>query len=240
MSTLTSPRFRPILLAERFGPTLQGEGPSTGQQALFIRLSRCNLSCPGCDTPYTWDWTRFDPRQESTQLSVDELYEWVVGQTVRLIVITGGEPLLQQDRLLPLVHSLANEGRRIEIETNGTINPSPDLIESVTQFNVSPKTSRFAGANIDENRRINPHALEILSSSGKAIFKFVITRREDLDEVAHYERLFGLAPVWVMPEGTSARTVLDRMTWLADEAIRRSWNLSTRLHTLVWGDQRGR
>lgn len=240
MSTVTASPSRPILLAERFGPTLQGEGPSTGQQALFIRMSRCNLSCPGCDTPYTWDWTRFDPRQESTQLSVDELYEWVAGQTVRLIVITGGEPLLQQDRLLPLVHSLANEGRRIEIETNGTITPSPDLIGSVTRFNVSPKTSSFAGADTDENKRINPHALEVLASSGKAIFKFVISRREDLDEVAHYEQLFGLAPVWVMPEGTSARTVLDRMTWLADEAIRRSWNLSTRLHTLLWGDQRGR
>ena len=50
-----------LVVAEVFGPTFQGEGPSTGQRAGFVRLGRCNLDCSWCDTPYTWDWERFDP-----------------------------------------------------------------------------------------------------------------------------------------------------------------------------------
>ena len=67
-----------LLVAERFGverPTFQGEGPSSGVPALFIRLSRCNLTCTWCDTPYTWDTSRFDV--------VDEPPGQVPGQVLR-------------------------------------------------------------------------------------------------------------------------------------------------------------
>ncbi|MGH3922689.1 MAG: 7-carboxy-7-deazaguanine synthase QueE, partial [Pseudonocardiaceae bacterium] len=69
---------RGLLIAEQFGPTFQGEGPSVGQQALFIRLSSCNLSCSWCDTPYTWDWTRFDPRVESRRVPAEDLLAWAL------------------------------------------------------------------------------------------------------------------------------------------------------------------
>lgn len=240
MTTAADPVTRPLLVAEHFGPTLQGEGSSSGKLALFIRLSRCNLSCPGCDTPYTWDWTRFNSMHESRRIATDELRLWGTSQPVELVVITGGEPLLQQEALLPLVRSLVESGRRIEIETNGTVIPSPGLLDSVTQFNVSPKTATFAGEKVPQNVRINPEALRVFTASGKAIFKFVVSRKEELGEVAHYEEEFNLTPLWVMPEGITRETVLDRMPWLADEAVRRNWNFSTRLHILLWGDQRGR
>lgn len=85
-----------LLIAERFDPTLQGEGSSTGQQALFIRLSRCNLTCPACDTTYTWDWSRFDPAAEASRVPIDELVAWVLASSTTLVVIIGGEPLLEQ------------------------------------------------------------------------------------------------------------------------------------------------
>lgn len=67
------------------------EGPSTGQLALFIRLSHCNLSCPGCDTPESWDWSRHDPRTESRWARIDELLRWVhEHKSAELVVITGG------------------------------------------------------------------------------------------------------------------------------------------------------
>lgn len=231
---------RPLLVSECFGPTFQGEGPSAGKPAVFIRLSRCNLSCPGCDTPYTWDWSRFDPRRESRRLSVDDLYRWVTTQLVDLVVISGGEPLLQQESLRPLVRSLAEAGHRIEIETNGTVAPNSDIIDSVDQFNVSPKTSAFAGTAVEWDARINPEALRVFTSSKKSIFKFVVTQEGDLDEISQYTEEFDLSPLWVMPEGTTREQVLDRMSWLAEEAVRRNWNLSTRLHILLWGDERGR
>ncbi|MGH3822135.1 MAG: 7-carboxy-7-deazaguanine synthase QueE [Pseudonocardiaceae bacterium] len=116
-----------------------GEGPSCGRQALFVRLSRCNLSCPRCDTPYTWDWQRFDVGAETRRLTAADILDWALGYPTELLVITGGEPLLQQDLLVPLVTGLAAAGRRVEVETNGTIVPAPVLVDAVAGFNVSPK-----------------------------------------------------------------------------------------------------
>lgn len=240
MSTLTNPVARPLLVSECFGPTLQGEGPSTGRRALFIRLSRCNLSCPGCDTPYTWDWSRFDPSRETQRTPADELFRWATAQSVDLVIISGGEPLLQQEALRPLVRHLADAGRRVEIETNGTIVPSAGIIDAASQFNVSPKTASFSGSAVSRSTRINPEALRTFVSSGKSIFKFVVSNERDLDEISQHSYKFDLSPVWIMPEGTTRELVLSRMPWLADEAIRRNWNLSTRLHIILWGDERGR
>lgn len=236
---ITSVAARTLLVAECFGPTLQGEGPSTGQQALFVRLSRCNLACPACDTPYTWDWSRFDPTAEARRVPVEELVAWALGSSTRLIVVTGGEPLLQQPGLVGLVRALTQQGRRVEIETNGTLSPNPDLLEATAQFTVSPKLSTF-GAGMPVARRINPAALRGYVSSGKSVFKFVIKAPADLDEVTELEGQLGLSPVWVMPEGTTRDTVLSGMSWLAEEALARGWHLSGRLHVLLWGDERGR
>jgi 7-carboxy-7-deazaguanine synthase len=66
-----------LAVAECYGPTFQGEGPSAGRPALVLRLSRCNLACPSCDVPYTWDWARFSPAAESRRFSASELAKWV-------------------------------------------------------------------------------------------------------------------------------------------------------------------
>ncbi|MFF2955877.1 7-carboxy-7-deazaguanine synthase QueE [Kitasatospora sp. NPDC057965] len=224
-----------LLVAECFGPTFQGEGPSAGQQSLFVRLSRCNLHCPGCDTPQTWDWSRFNPREVATRHSVEDLAAWVMARTPRLVVVTGGEPLLQQPSLVDLVQLLS--GRRVEVETNGTVVPQPELIESVTAFNVSPKLKAFAGPR---DRRIVPEALSAFAASGRARFKFVVQEVAQLDEVASLVETFSLPEVWIMPEGTSSETVLGGMRGLADEVLDRGWHLTPRLHTLLWEDEHGR
>ncbi|TQS42790.1 7-carboxy-7-deazaguanine synthase QueE [Cryptosporangium phraense] len=226
-----------LRVAELFGPTLQGEGPSAGQRAVFVRLSGCNLDCGWCDTPYTWDWARFDPAQESRTLPVQAVLDWILGRDTDLVVITGGEPLIQHARLTPLAQALAAAGRRIEIETNGTIAPPDRLIECVERFNVSPK---LGGSGVPIGRRIRPAALEALRGTGKAVFKFVIGAPEDLAELADLQARFGLAPVWVMPQGTHPADVVEGLRALAEPTLAHGWNLSSRLHVLVWGDQRGR
>lgn len=228
-----------LLIAEMFGPTLQGEGPSCGQQALFVRLSRCNLSCTECDTPYTWDWSRFDIVAETSRLTAADILHWVLSHPTRLVVVTGGEPLLQQELLVPLVTALTAAGRRVEVETNGTIIPAAPFAEAVAGFNVSPKLSSFASP-ADLERRINPEALRVLAATGRAVFKFVASSIADLGEIADLERRFDLQPVWVMPKGTTTEPLLAVMRDLADEVVGRGWHLSTRLHLLLWGDIRGR
>ncbi len=231
-----------LWVAEMFGPTVQGEGPSTGQHAMFIRLAGCHLSCSYCDTAYTWDANRYDLAAERHPATVDELLVWVKNAWTGLAVITGGEPLLQQQALIPLATALASDGYRIEVETSGTIAPLPALSEAVTAFNVSPKLS---SSGLPEHRRIRPDALRALYGTGKAVWKFVATDLADLDEIRALEAAIDttdgwVEPVWVMPEGVTAEVVLQRMRLLAQPVIDRGWNLSTRLHILLWGDARGR
>jgi organic radical activating enzyme len=225
-----------LLVAEHFGPTWQGEGASRGRQALFIRLSRCNLACVWCDTPYTWDWTRFDPNAEAKRLGAAELAEWALGFPTRLIVITGGEPLLQQDALGELTSRLIEAGRGVEIETNGTIPPRPELVETVEAFNVSPK---LPAAGMSASSRVDPAALRAFVASGKARFKFVFTDVAQLCEADELVAEFGMEDVWAMPEGTTAEAVVAGMRALRDAVLARGWHLTGRDHILLWGNARG-
>jgi organic radical activating enzyme len=226
-----------LRVAELFGPTFQGEGPSAGQRAAFIRLSGCPVGCGWCDEPQTWDWSRFDQHAESRVLTVGEVSDWAAGIPARLVVITGGEPLAQQRALAPLAARLAAAGRRVEVETSGTICPAVPLLGAATAFSVSPK---LASSGVPHGRRIRPRALSAFAASGKAVFKFVACTPADLDEVADLEARFGLAPVWIMPEGVTAEKVLAGMRQLADEVLSRGWHLTSRMHVLLWGDARGR
>lgn len=229
-----------LIVAECFGvetPTFQGEGPSCGHPALFIRLSRCNLTCARCDTKETWDWSKFDPRQVATKRSVADLLTWAAVSPVELVVITGGEPLLQQRRLVPLVRGLLAAGKRVEFETNGTITPDPGLLVDGVRFNVSPKLTSFG---VDEVKSIVPAALEAFADSGQAAFKFVASSVTDLDRVAELAELHRLEPVWVMPEGTTAEAIIATTRLIADAVAARHWYLSSRLHVLAFADTRGR
>jgi 7-cyano-7-deazaguanosine (preQ0) biosynthesis protein QueE len=226
-----------LVVSEVFGPTFQGEGPTLGRRAAFVRLGRCNLDCSWCDTPYTWDWGRFDPAAELAERPVDRVVAEVEAMGVDRVVVTGGEPLLQQRRLVPFLEAATARGWAVEVETNGTIVPTAATVAAVERFNVSPKTSN---SGVSAERAVVPEALAALLASGKAAFKFVATGIEDLDEIGALVRDHGLAPVYVMPEGTDAATLTARGRSLADAVSARGWHLTTRLHILLWGDTRGR
>jgi 7-carboxy-7-deazaguanine synthase len=226
-----------LAVSEVFGPTFQGEGPSMGQRAAFVRLGRCDLDCRWCDTPYTWDWKRYDPAVEVTTRAVADIVAELEAMRPGRVVVTGGEPLLQQRRLGPLLEACVERGWPVEVETNGRHAPAAGVTQLVERFNVSPK---LANSGVDEPRRLVPEALAAFMATGKAVFKFVVAEPAELDEVASIVDRFDLAPVWIMPEGTDAETVTARMRTLADPVSARGWNLTTRLHVLVWGDERGR
>ncbi|WP_433358841.1 7-carboxy-7-deazaguanine synthase QueE [Streptosporangium sp. CA-115845] len=229
-----------LIVAECFGvekPTFQGEGPSCGVPALFIRLSRCNLTCSWCDTTYTWDWSRFDPHKESTRQTVADLLAWALASAVKLVVITGGEPLIQQPSLIPLVRGLLAAGKRVEFETNGTIAPDPALLVDGVCFNVSPK---LANSDVEEDRRIKPAVLEAFVASGRAVFKFVTRTVAELDEIGALVDRYGLDPVYVMPEGTTPQDLIAATRVLADAVAARRWYFTQRLHVLAFAERRGR
>ena len=224
-----------LVVSEVFGPTLQGEGPSAGRAAGFVRLGRCNLACVWCDSRYTWDWDHYDPAEELRAVSTSSLLDQVAAMDVDMMVVTGGEPLLQQRHLPPLLEGAKQQGWRVEVETSGTIPPhlAPGLVD---QFNVSPKLGNSG------NRRGRPYRPEVLrafQATGRAVFKFVVQAPSDLDEADSMVAECGLEAVYVMPEGTDATTLTTRMQQLAGPVLARRWNLTPRLHILLWGDRRG-
>lgn len=224
-----------LVVNECFGPSLQGEGPSSGRRCGFVRLGRCSLACTWCDEPQTWAWDRFDPAAELQQLSVEAVLGALDTMSVDMVVVTGGEPLLQQPGLEALLCGVKERGWRAEVETAGTI--SPTMAHGlVDQWNVSPKLANSGNAL---ERRYKPDVLQRFEASGRAVFKFVVCERVDLDEVDAIVRQCGLTNVWIMPEGTDAATLERRSTALADDVVKRGWNLTTRLHILLWGDKRG-
>jgi organic radical activating enzyme len=116
--------------------TIQGEGPFCGQPAVFIRLAGCNLQCPGCDTDYTSN--RKDAQRISDVASAVNC-SYPCGTSCKLVVITGGEPFRQN--ITPLVQMLLDYGYEVQVETNGTLAPSPDL-NSRTFIVCSPKAGK--------------------------------------------------------------------------------------------------
>lgn len=119
--------------------TIQGEGPNCGQPAIFIRLWGCNLMCPGCDTDYTSKKTAMSVavlRGRVDELKIDEYPD----APKPLVVITGGEPFRQN--ITHICTSLLKAGYRVQVETNGTLPPSPNL-DSTVEIVCSPKTGKI-------------------------------------------------------------------------------------------------
>jgi hypothetical protein len=92
---------------------------------------------------------------------------------------------------------------------------------------------------VPQAKRLKYPVLRALGRSGKAVYKFVVMSVDDLDEVDEVVTACGLAPVYVMAEGTSAPAIVERTRELADAVLAKGWNLTTRLHVLVWGERRG-
>lgn len=222
-------------VSEVFGPTLQGEGPSAGQPAAFLRLGGCNLACSWCDTPYTWDASRFDLRVEITRRDQEGLIAELVGMGVDRLVVTGGEPLLQQRSLVHLLSEIGYAFPHVEIETNGTVAPDQDLVPLVERFHVSPKL-----AHSGNDDPIKHHALREFQRTGKSLFKFVVQEPGDVLEVEGVVNAHRLTDVWLMPEGTDPGVISKRLGWVCDAAIERGWSVSSRLHILAWDNERGR
>jgi 7-carboxy-7-deazaguanine synthase len=224
--------------------SIQGEGPSTGETAVFLRLADCNLKCTWCDTPYSWNWASYkkaDNTEPLTPSAAAARIRELAADTARLLVVTGGEPMLQQPSLHETL-TLINEkspGIRFEIETNGTVPPSPSLNETVFRYIVSPKLSNAGGTR---NSRIRLKALRGYTGLARTNLKFVVASLNDFTELLAIVELLDIPTnqVWIMPEARDRRTLLAVSEAIAPHVVALGFNLSTRLHILLWGDQPGR
>lgn len=239
--------------------TLQGEGISQGAPAIFVRASLCNLHCRWCDTDFTWNWegtpwphdhdqdqgyAKYRKEDHLIDLDPSEIAERIhnLQANCQRLVLTGGEPLLQQEELIALLDELAaksDESWTVEVETNGTLTPLPALAERVSQFNVSPKLENSGNA---ESLRLTEDALRAFNGLPNTWFKFVISTPSDLLDVQELEKRCKIASsrILLMPEGRTKSDLQNRQSWLVDACLERGYRYSGRLHVDLWGDQRGR
>lgn len=223
--------------------------------SVFVRTSLCNLHCIWCDTDYTWNWKgtrfehvhdakpgyqKFDKKQWIAECSVPDVAATVFHFKCPNIILTGGEPMLQQPGLTQLMLELCSKSSNyhFEVETNGTLVPTAKFDAAIDQYNVSPK---LENSNNPKSLREKAKALRFFAASPKANFKFVIAEKSDLDEVLRLLEVYAIAPekVWLMPEGTSAAALSKRRKWLVEKCKTHGFRYSDRLHIQIWGSKKG-
>jgi organic radical activating enzyme len=235
MTSTAASETEPLLKVSEIFDSIQGEGASAGTPCTFLRLAGCNLSCSWCDTPYTWDWKRFDRNQEITRRTLAEVAARI-GDAPRLVV-TGGEPLLQQ-RTLAQLFELLPATLPIEVETNGTIVPSAPLLHRIQQWNVSPKMKN-SGESLE--RRFKFEALSALRASGRAWLKLVVAGEHDVAEAMRLasELEWDRTRVLLMPLADTREVLHELLPQVQRLAAANGVGASSRLHVELWSGKRG-
>lgn len=238
--------YRPLVIAARDDRlriaevfhSIQGEGGLVGVPSFFIRTSGCNLRCEWCDTPYT-SW-----QPEGDWRTIDELLT-AVPNSVRHVVVTGGEPLLWPN-LPRLTAALRKTGRHVTIETAGTVYQALecDLMSvSPKLANSDPGPQRSAAVRADHaSRRLAPAVLAHMLEQYACQLKFVVAEPGDLAEIdALLAELPPIAPeaVLLMPLGVRASDVRRRGRWLVELCKERGYRYTPRVHIDLYGDTRG-
>lgn len=232
-----SPNEEKLLISEIFY-SVQGEGTMIGRPSVFLRLGSCNLHCVWCDTAYTWDWKRYNYEKELEFMSKDDVRDRILHYKCQRLVVTGGEPLLQQNALVRLLNDLKERNFYIEIETNGTLQPIAPLVATIDQWNVSPKLEN--SENSQENRE-QGSCYRLFRSLSSSFFKYVIQSPEDVKEVDELVTRYALnkKQVILMPEGVTRDVISQREVWLKEICAERGYNFSGRLHIKLWDNMRG-
>jgi len=226
----------PIPVAETFY-SIQGEGSLVGRPALFIRFGGCNLRCKWCDTTSVW--------RKGKPYSFEELTEIVkrfAGKGID-IVFTGGEPLIHQKWIERIIREFDDEFLLYQIETNGTIPPMTSLTErDDVFFNVSPKLSN---SGMPEENRIVPeaiHSLSHLAREGRAIFKFVVLSREDVEEALEtFIAPFSIPQhaIYLMPLSNTRDEFIRRSPKVVELCKEFGFSFSPRLQLVIWNRRTG-
>lgn len=242
-------------IAEHF-LSVQGEGLSVGMPAVFIRLQHCILECKWCDTVEVWKQGRAYLREEFHEL-LRGYYKEQRLYTVPRLVITGGEPLMQQKVLAEWLDEFVENTDEeyglgavpvVEVETAGVLMPSAELRSLVKQWNVSPKLDNSGESFV---RRFNPKTLAAFgqidrSNEASVCWKFVIGRESDLDEVhsildAAYllDDDMGKVAVYLMPEAKTRAEFLALAPNVAEWCKATGYRFGNRLQLICWDKATG-
>jgi 7-carboxy-7-deazaguanine synthase len=147
--------------------SLQGESTYAGLPCIFVRLTGCNLRCSWCDSEYTFQ----GGRKMTSEEILDEVKR--LSPNGGLVEITGGEPMLQERELLPLMGQLLDAGYRVLLETSGERPLERVPAEVIKIVDVKCPNSGEAGTFHSENlESLNLHDEIKFVLSGRADYEF--------------------------------------------------------------------
>jgi len=214
--------------------SIQGEGRTIGKNVVFLRLSGCNLKCTYCDSKYSWSDGKF--------IQMSDIIDYIKSTKANGLVITGGEPLLQLEAIKCLLVDISNEiGKdfHIEIETNGTIKIGiyDNYLFSNVYFNVSPKLKNSDCFYKLDDVRVN--LIHFNNYFKNSIFKFVVSSKDDIDEINILCEGFNENRIYLMPEGITREVQIKNQIDVIDICKEFGYNFSPRTHILIWDNKKG-
>jgi 7-carboxy-7-deazaguanine synthase len=196
--------------------SIQGEGDRSGWPCIFIRLSFCNLRCSWCDSEYTF--------YEGEDQSIEEVLDSISGYPCKLVEVTGGEPLVQED-CLPLLKALCDAGYEVMLETSGSLDIAP----------VDPRVRRIMDLKCPGSGMVSRNRMENLKELRDTDeLKFVIQDRLDYEwakDLILTEQLPDRCPILFSP-------VWDRVEfaelaeWILDDGL--PVRLQLQIHKFIW------
>ena len=208
--------------------SINGEGRRAGELAVFIRMKGCNLRCTYCDTL----WAN-EADCESTEMTVDEIVSYIEESKVKNVTLTGGEPLLREGMAELITAILSDPQRRVEIETNGSVDLSPYCeLERRPSFTMDYK---MPDSGMEHAMCLSN--MEKLSSEDTV--KFVVSSRSDM------ERALEIIEKYDLRERTAVyfSPVFGRIepVELVDFLMEKKLNdvkIQIQLHKVIWDPQK--
>jgi organic radical activating enzyme len=172
------------------------------------------------------------------EMSPEEVEQKILGHQCDYLVITGGEPMIQQRELIYLLQCLKNQESYIEMETNATILPDPEVVKLIDHWSLSPKLGN--SGNPPSLREV-AECYRFFRNLPSSHFKYVIQDEDDLAEVQSIVQKYNLPAerIILMPQARDKETLVKRSRWLAEACKNQGYLFSTRLQIMLWGNQRG-
>lgn len=204
--------------------SIQGESTYAGLPCVFVRLAGCNLRCEWCDTAYAQETDGAD------DLSIEDIIGKIKQSPYRLVELTGGEPLLQEEAKL-LSRTLLESGYKVLIETNGSVSLK-GLPEGIVKIiDVKCPSSGHAGCFLMEN-------LDFINPEDE--IKFVIGGREDYEYAKRFidEFLEGRTQKILFAPVKPDLDPKELADWILKDGLK--VRLQLQLHSYIWPNERGR
>lgn len=210
-------------IIEKF-TSIDGEGPTAGELATFIRFQGCNLRCAWCDTTYS-----FNESEITERLSAKEIYDYIKSTNITNVTLTGGEPLIQ-DNIEELLEILDKDSSlKVHIETNGAVNISSiknKFKNIILILDYKLPSSKMTKAMVEENFNLVDE---------NDVYKFVLGSQEDLQvayEIIEKYDLTNKCLIYFSPVFGSIE--LDSIVEFMKEKNLNKVRLQVQLHKVIW------